>query len=75
MSVDFNKIYLDKSISVNRSNQSALCFVDGKIISKSKYSILNNIEITEEKDILFINFLNSLTLLFILLLCLNFLFI
>ena len=43
MSVDFNKIYLDKSISVNRSNQSALCFVDGKIISKSKYSILNNI--------------------------------
>lgn len=43
MSVDFNKIYLDKSINVNRSNQSALCFVDGKIISKSKYSILNNI--------------------------------
>ena len=34
MSVDFNRIYLDKPITVNRSAQSALCFVDGKILSK-----------------------------------------
>lgn len=43
MSVDFNRIYLDKPITVNRSAQSALCFADGKILSKARYSILNNI--------------------------------
>lgn len=42
MAADFNRIYIDTPMTVNSSGQSLLCFADGKTLSKTRYSILNN---------------------------------
>ena len=39
---DFNKIFTNSSLSVNRVSETKLCFNDGKVIPNDKYSLDNN---------------------------------
>lgn len=40
---DFNNIYVNSSLTVVPANFASLCFNDGILISKSKYTVTNNI--------------------------------
>lgn len=39
---DINKIYCNESITVNQINMTSLLFVDNKVVSKSRYSVVDN---------------------------------
>ena len=49
MTTDINKIYLDTTLTVESSYSNTLCFVDGRLIDKSRY-VLDNHELNLYND-------------------------
>ena len=43
MTTDINKIYLDTTLTVESSYSNTLCFVDGRLIDKSRYILDNHL--------------------------------